>query len=260
MNSSNTLIELLYDLKQNHHILGLKAEFEDEGASFEEVAELKKLTQEVNLNLTVKISGCGALNDINQVKTLVINSIVAPMIESPYALKKFIQTIKSVYTDFMPTLFINIETINGYRNFDEIISTPEINELAGIVVGRFDMAKSMGLECKDTNGERIFSIVNNLAVKTEKLNKQFIVGGGVKASSLEFFRNLNYVTSFETRKVIFDADYTLENNDLDGILKAIKFELLWLENKSSHNKLLPHNLRRLDILKTRYEEFLTAKI
>lgn len=250
MNINETkIINILEYLKGTNKVVSLKAEFEDEGSSLEDIFRLKELSHRMGLGLTVKISGCGALNDLIQLNNIGVSTIVAPMVETPYALKKFVQITKE--TGLNSNLFINIETITGYENFNEISAMSEFKELTGIVVGRFDLAKSIGLGCKDIHSEIIFNIVKDLSTKTSETGKIFAVGGGVKSESLEFFKKLPYINLFETRKVVFDADYAIKNNDTSAILKAIEFEMLWLENKSYRNKLKPHEVKRLNILKSR---------
>lgn len=254
MNSTeNDLKKLLTDLKTNHNAIGIKSEFEDEGASLEEVQILKRIADFCDVNFTVKIGGCGALNDINQTQAINVNSIVAPMIESSYALKKFTSTVESVYKENKPNLFINIETINGINNFDDIIKSKELEKITGIVVGRFDLAKSIGLECKDCNGDIVFDIVQTLAAKTANIGKIFTVGGGVNTNSLEFFNKMsNYLNYFETRKVIFDAKSVIKNNDITGIEKAINFELLWLKLKQElYGFTCNKDIKRFNILNAR---------
>lgn len=254
------IIKKLIDLREKHHAISIKIEFEDEGASFEEASILKEISNQAGLDLTIKIGGCGALNDIRQTKRIGADTIVAPMIETAYALKKFTQSFNTVYSDEnlnkKPQLFINIETNTGYKNFDEIISIPEAQEISGIVVGRFDMAKSIGLGCKDIHSDEIFEIVNDLASKTQKTNKIFAVGGGVRYESLDFFNRLpqNSLLRLETRKIVFDANPVLKNQDFEGILKAIEFELMWVENKQNFGlKTQPWDLKRIEILKKRCE-------
>lgn len=242
------LIDLLLNLKENHNILGVKAEFEDEGASFDEASRLKKIADVVGLNFTLKIGGCGALNDINQAKSLDVNTIVAPMIESSYALKKFIQAVESVYSEEKPKLLINIETISGYNNFDEIMAINEAKQIDGIVVGRFDMSKSLGGGCKECDSKELFGIVNNLSKKTEQFSKLFLVGGGIKEKSLSFLDKISCLNSFETRKIIFDAQNTLKAKDSSGIVKAIEFEIAWLECKKQLND---KEIKRIVALKNR---------
>lgn len=250
------IINLLKDLKENHHVMSIKAEFEDEGASLEEISLLSSLLQKVGLDLTIKIGGCGALNDITQAKKIGVKSIVAPMIESSYALKKFIQSIDTVYEYDCPELYANIETISGYNNFDEISSAEEFARLSGIVLGRFDMAKSIGLQCKDCNGEQLFELVNDLSAKVNMTGKIFTVGGGVCVESLNFFEKISSpIQKFETRKVVFNAEPILNNKDEDSILKAINFEMLWLKFKKEFYGLSNvKDEKRISILEKRCKE------
>ena len=90
---------LLENLKENFHAIGLKAEFESEGSTYEEVLALKKLGDKNNLPIVLKIGGCGALRDIQEAKKIGVSSIVAPMIESKYALNKFVETVRKVYLE-----------------------------------------------------------------------------------------------------------------------------------------------------------------
>lgn len=248
------IINILSDLKENHHVTGIKVEFEDEGTSFEEAFLLKEILDKIGLNLTVKIGGCGAINDINQAKKLGANTIVAPMIESSYALKKFVESVKSVYSEQKPELFVNIETINGTEKFDEIFSLPESKEISGIVIGRFDMAKSIGLGCKDCNGEKIFGIVNDLAIKTKGLDKLFAIGGGICAESIKFFNKITApLHRYETRKIIFDANH----KNLEGIDKAIEFEIEWIKYRQEAFNIIKNNdEKRINSLKSRCQNIM----
>lgn len=110
----NKMINTLIDLKENHSITALKAEFEDEGTSIEETLRLKEMSNQVGLDLTIKIGGCGALKDMHDAKEIGVNSIVAPMIESAYAMKKFVRASKLAFSESerkKTSFFINIETI-----------------------------------------------------------------------------------------------------------------------------------------------------
>lgn len=256
------LIDILIDLKDNHNITAVKAEFEDEGAGIEETQCLKEIVTQVGLNFTVKIGGCGALKDLHDAKKIGVNSIVAPMIESAYAMKKFINATKQTFSESEReklNFFINIETITGYNNLDEILSLPEIKDIKGIVLGRLDMSNSMGLDCDDVDSEQIFNIANTLANKLLKHDKKLIIGGNVSVLSLPFFKRMpeNSIYKFETRKIIFDAKKALEDKNIDkGILKAVEFEIMWLKNKRDFYGII-HNedAQRLAILENRYNKF-----
>ena len=211
---------LLENLKQNFHAIGLKAEFESEGATYEEVLALKKLS---DLPLSLKIGGCGALRDIKEAKKIGVSSIVAPMIESKYALNKFIETVRKVYSeDEEINLYINIETITGFKAINEIINDKDFCYVKGVVLGRNDLAESMGIN--DVEDNRIFEIAEEISKKIK--DKEFVIGGKITEKSLSFIKKLP-ITKFETRKIILD-----KNANIESINKAIEFEILWIKNKN----------------------------
>ena len=76
---------------------GIKQSLEDEGAGFNEIILMRKITKQVGLKLNIKIGGCEAKNDIFFCTSTKVDGIVAPMVESEYALKKFIQTIPKIF-------------------------------------------------------------------------------------------------------------------------------------------------------------------
>ena len=88
---------ILADLRTNHNVAGLKSEFETEGATYEETKYLADMAKSAGLNFTVKVGGCGAVNDIRIAKEFGVDTLVAPMIESAYALKKFVDAVKIVF-------------------------------------------------------------------------------------------------------------------------------------------------------------------
>ena len=119
----------------------MKLEFEAEGTSFEEALVLKEMAQKSGLELTVKIGGCEAVRDVIDTKKLEAQTVIAPMIESEYALKKFISAVKNIYENVNDNrLFINIETVTALENFDKIINSKNFRYINGIIFGRGDMS------------------------------------------------------------------------------------------------------------------------
>lgn len=264
MNSlEKKMVIALTDLRENHHVYGVKAEFEAEGTRLEEALRLKEVVTRAGLDLTIKIGGCEALKDMYDARTIGVHAIVAPMIESPYAMKKYIQSTQLAFPEEERKeleFLINIETITGFNNLDAILELPEAKYLSGIVMGRTDMTGSLGMNKDDINTPGILNMAKIIAQKTFNYNKTLVVGGGVSAQSLPFLKELpnGALKRFETRKVIFDAQKALNDKDADkGILKAVGFELMWLKNKRDFYGMI-HNEdnQRLIMLEHRYKKLI----
>jgi len=263
MNSlEKRMVEVLKDLRENHYVAGVKAEFEAEGTRMEEALRLKEVVSKAGLELTVKIGGCEALKDLYDSRVIGVNRIVAPMIESSYALKKFLAATKLAFPEEERrevSFLINVETIDGYNNFDRMLELSTIDDLDGIVLGRVDMTGSMGLSREDINNHRIFEIAETLLKKAKTKSLECVIGGGVGAEALPFFRKLpcNLLDRYETRKIIFKCPEALADDADKGILKAVGFELMWLKNKRDfYGMIFEEDKHRLDMLQSRYDRLI----
>ena len=85
---------IINDLRQLKKLgaVAIKQSLEDEGAGFKDLALMRKITK-IGLKLNVKIEAVRQKNDIHFCNFIKVDTIVAPMVESDYALRKFIQTI-----------------------------------------------------------------------------------------------------------------------------------------------------------------------
>ena len=148
MNTLETkMYDFLVDLKENHKISGIKISFEDEGLTGEMAQIITSIAFKAGVHVSMKIGGCEAKRDMHDAKVLGVDKIVAPMIETPYALKKFVEATHSIYSDDerQNTKFmVNIETIGGYNNLKEMMQIPEAKEILGITLGRVDFSGSLG--------------------------------------------------------------------------------------------------------------------
>ena len=114
---------ILSEMVDNYGLVGIKTSFEDEGASFNEVIRLKELCNQARTKLLLKIQGAEAKRDLADSIIIGVKGIVAPMIESPFALDKYIDSVKNILGEELMSsiqLGINIETFQAYKNFDEI--------------------------------------------------------------------------------------------------------------------------------------------
>lgn len=258
------MVEALIDLRENHHVNGVKAEFEAEGTRLEEALRLKEVVSAAGLGLTLKIGGCEAIRDMYEARVIGVARVVAPMIESAYAMKKFLSAVQLCFPEDERnevSFCVNIETMTGYKNFKEMLEADDIAHLDGIVVGRVDLTGSMGLSREDINSDAVFDITRDLFTFAKKKNLENAIGGGVSAETIPFLKRLEpgLVDRYETRKVIFQCPEALGENADKGILKAVGFELMWLKNKRDfYGAIATEDAMRLDMLQSRYDKLIKA--
>ena len=255
------MLATLIKLKENFGCVGVKAEFEAEGVRLDEMLRLVELTYKADLKLAIKIGGCEAVKDINEAKQFGADYLIAPMIESKYALSKYSDSIKKTYggNDFTTKFLFNIETYLAYCNANELVEFANNSQYVdGIVFGRVDFALSQSLTRADIETPKVsdscFAIADKL--KNQRSQLDFVVGGGISSHALPFLKKLNeiYLSRFETRKIIFDKN-SLSNQDIHaGFLLAVKFELLWLTNKRDYyNMISEEDDKRILMLQDRGE-------
>ena len=59
IHNNKEMINILKKLKSEFNIIGIKSSFEDEGVYFNELIKLKELTTITDIDLNIKIGGCG---------------------------------------------------------------------------------------------------------------------------------------------------------------------------------------------------------
>ncbi len=248
-------------LVEKYSAKGYKASFEDEGASLEDISRAKIITEKVNLELDIKIGGCEAIADIRQAKILGAKAIIAPMIETPYAVKKFISAVQTVYDeDEIKDLDIgiNIETITGIENIEKILMEKDVSKmLKRVTIGRVDLIGSMKISKSEINSELIFDNVKKALLLAKSYNIKTAIGGGIDINAIPFIRKLGEILDcYETRYIIFQNDKNNTDKEIAmGILNAQKFEVNYLEDISNRYRIWSqNNLQRSEIIRKRIYE------
>lgn len=254
------LVELLKSMQKKYGVLGVKAEFESEGARLEELMRLKDIASRAGVILALKIGGPEDVWGIHQARRIGVHEIVAPMVESSYALKKFLEAFekhvpKSERDDVVAA--VNIETAQSYADIDRIIEIGKAKGLHGITVGRVDLAGSLGLDRNLIDSPKICEITESVCKKARVAGLRTVIGGAIENGSRTFIKKLvdaNLLDRFETRKIIFGAAHAMANYE-DAVKDAHRFEKGWLENKQDHyNAILAEDAERIPMLKNRIGE------
>ena len=246
------LIKQLCRLKKEYNIAGIKQSFEDEGVTYDDVVTMRRITELCELPLFIKIGGCEAKTDIRNCINLGVDAVVAPMVETPFALSKFLNAVGKDAQ--IKTLFL-CESITAYDNLDSIFSLKEAERLTGIIVGRSDFTKSMGLNKSEVDTKKICDHVEK-TLKTAKSKKLITtMGGNISTKSSCFVKKMfekGLLDKIETRNVIIQLN---EDNIMrlkEVIRQALDFEINWLRyNSRSYADLSHEYTYRAGLLESR---------
>jgi len=255
------MLDLLKHLRQEHGAVSVKAEFEAEGTRTDELLRLIDIARRADLMVSLKIGGCEAVRDMIESKQFGVDYIIAPMVETPYALKKYVQAKNKAYTDeqqqYTKFLF-NLETITTFNALPEMLKLAQSeNGAQGVVFGRVDFAGSLDKPRAAIDTDEITGYVIKVAEALRGTNLDLVVGGAIAIDSLPALREIyaKYLTRFETRKVVFSSE-ALDNPSMAaGLKQTVFFELLWLENKRDYYASIQNeDAGRIKMLRDRWEQ------
>ncbi len=250
------MLELLIQGREKHGVVSVKAEFEAEGTRTDELLRLLEIARRAGVKVGLKIGGCEAIRDLIECKQFGVDYVIAPMVETPYALTKFIAAKDKIFpADEQSEIgfLFNVETISTYQHVAEMAEIARKGGV-GMVFGRVDFAGSLGHDRSFVNAPEMTDYVLKVAEAAKANDFHVVVGGGVSPDSIEPLRKIRKVRldRFETRKVIFDGS-AVESSDIEaGLSVAIEFELLWLKNKRDYyNVIGAEDEKRIEMMEKR---------
>ncbi len=223
------MVGLLELLKSDYGVTHVKVAMEAEGILLGEILRTKIITMAAGVGLSVKIGGCEAITDTRIAIEHDTDILLAPMIESRFALEKFLDMAGDQYEAEEleeKTILINIETLTGSENIADILAASNIDVLDGIVVGRTDLSGALSLT--DVNHPDVLKLTRAVFVEAKKKSLHCMIGGGISEKTIPFLADLgDLVDGFETRKVVF-CNGVAEGKELgEAIHTALRFEYLW---------------------------------
>ena len=250
------MLAILCEGKAKYGFVSVKAEFEAEGTRSDEFLRLLELARRAGLKVALKIGGCEAVRDLIEARQYGVDYIIAPMIETPYALSKFIAAKDKVFPKDeqadMSFLF-NVETRTTFDQIEKLGEVAAAGDV-GFVFGRVDFAGSMGHDRGFVNSDEMAGFVSKTAQVAAKRGIELVVGGGVSPDSIALLAGARKarLDRFETRKVVFDAAVVEDGRAAAGMELAIEFELLWLQNKRDYYQTIAQeDAKRIDMMEAR---------
>ena len=235
----------------------IKISLEDEGLTFDQATEIACLTHQQQIPLNIKIGGAEAISDMRFAKNIGCKGCVAPMIESSYALHKFISSVYKNSFNFK-NLFVNIESKQAYNNIEDILNSSDANHLYGIVLGRTDFIQSFGYTKDKVDSNECFTMATEIFSLAKKKGLKKVMGGNLNINSFDFIKELydkDLLDYIETRNVKVKLSDEFLNNFKENLSNMLEFETEWLTRKYDNLiQLSKDDKKRLDNLKLRNTE------
>lgn len=200
----------------------LKGEFEAEGLTQDELAGEVAWAARRGLDYLVKIGGCEAKTDIDYLQRIGVRSVVAPMIESGFAMQKYMAMLPEGAFDHVG---VTIETFHAVDRIDEILNAG--HKLTAVTIGRSDLTASFG--GSGTNSPETMAKTLTVARAAKARGLEVTMGGSIDNGTRDLLRGGHEIASLldavETRKMVMPVQTFVEEGTLEDAI-TIECELL----------------------------------
>ncbi len=246
-----SVLQRLIEALQRLGAVGLKAGLEAEAQDLDDLLRMNSLCAE--LPLSVKIGGPEAVTDLRQLLDWGIHSFVAPMIESPFAVKK---AVHNLWDQQRPDLHgkvkigLNLESLAAFRQRHEILRCPEAAHVAKVNVGRTDLAASLDLPVESP---AVLQMTREFVAAGKAVGKITGVGGTLVPRTIASMLESCEPDQFETRHVVFDTARASDPAAAVGV--ALEFERVlidWLD--APRRRLIAAGIKRQEALEHRLRQ------
>jgi hypothetical protein len=246
--SGQTLHELADELHRAHGLIMFKAGSEWEDMDLAEIAFLKGLGS-FDIPVLMKVSGLESRTEIRHLFNMGVNYFLAPMIENEFGLEKFVNTVSEVgkYQNKTAKIAIMIETFEAYKNLEQILNSNYFDSVAMVVLGRLDLANSMGKQ--NVDDPQVKEISKSIIQSITSKGIPVSVGGFVNPSSAPIIKAELKPTMINTINMLLDLSKSKD------ISKAV--ELALQLERAFYESLIPLNRSREGFYQTRID--ITAK-
>ena len=237
-------------LKEYGCLVAIKTGTEIEDMGFDEILFLKKISDSI-VPLIVKIGGPEARNDIRNCLKIRVDMILAPMVETVYALSNFVTSATSLQQEARISceLAINLESLTAYQNLDAMIQSTAFKSLQQVTIGRGDLSASMHLGLDD---EEVINISAKAVRKIANHGKVTSVGGGFMMENIEEICHAIPAGRLNSRHCVIRNDNRLKKNPKATLHHVLSLEKeLYLAMSETFLEKRESYLKRIKVLENR---------
>lgn len=246
------LVSELKKISNEYGVIGIKQSFEDEGVSLDDLITIRRLTDLAGVKSFVKIGGCEAKSDVATCLRLGVDCVIAPMVESNFAASKFINMVKP-HKDVIDA-YIVIETKQAKWYLNDILYSCK-KSLSGVVIGRSDFTKSLGLEKDKADSDEVYEMIEEMLTTCSLNGVSVTMGGSISIKSVDFIKRMyekKLLHKIETRNVVIKLDDNTVSKLEQCVKHALAFEIQWLKYKYNISTLSSQDyMNRIKLLENR---------